>query len=134
MKCMFKDICYVIPYNSHKFNLDYNFIPLYSVYFITLCNHLITKLCQIASKNSVKCNNNIRKKEALFALARGHGLKFIFSLVFLKLRKMLNVPLELVSQHCGVDNDNYHTLHSTKKHQKPRCTKKNQHVFYHSCA
>ena len=41
----------------------------------------MTKLCQIASKNSVKCNNNIRKKEALFALARGHGLKFIFSLV-----------------------------------------------------
>ena len=41
----------------------------------------MTKLCQIASKNSVKCDNNIWKKEALIALARGHGLKFIFSLV-----------------------------------------------------
>ena len=42
----------------------------------------ITKLCQFTSKNSVKCYNNIWKKEALYALARGHGLKFIFSLVF----------------------------------------------------
>ena len=41
----------------------------------------IPKLCQIASKNSVKCDNNIWKKKALIALARGHGLKFIFSLV-----------------------------------------------------
>ena len=58
----------------------------------------------------------------------------LFPEYLVKIKKNVNVPLEMVSSHCGVDNDNYHTLHSTKKHQKPRCTKKNQHVFYHSCA
>ena len=63
----------------------------------------ITKLCQIASKNSVKCDNNIWKKEALIALARGHGLKFIFSLVIFHRGKLTsNNYIPSLEIHLGI--------------------------------